>query len=280
MPLTDLVRALKVPAGPFPAHYTRAGLDQPFVAADGRVFLHYANIRLESQFLPIVETASGKSYGHAASFQAFGLSNRIPLLPEAVFVLPTDDAEFIDLDRLVRTLHALNYLTRPARGNLLLKVHARHVLSVPADHGLAFEEILRPCGLFPDQITLEIDTDGIADTGHLVKAVASYRSRGYGIAIARFGRSHLDFGLLRELRPSIVKLDPLLLASTRPLARIIDNLRRLPARVLIEGRDIASLHKAGLAGEIDLLQAYAPPRRLLHVAPSCPARPGAERDAA
>lgn len=60
----------------------------------------------------------------------------------------------------MRTLHALNYLTKPSRGNLLLKVHTRHVLSVPSDHGHAFEEILKPCGLFPEQITLEIEIDG------------------------------------------------------------------------------------------------------------------------
>ncbi|HEX6734145.1 MAG TPA: EAL domain-containing protein [Azonexus sp.] len=270
MPLTDLVRTLNAPNGAFPRHYSRSGLDQPFVSTNGRVFLHYANIRLESQFLPIVETATGKLHGHAASFQAFGLFNQIPLLPEAVFVLPTDDAEFIYLDRLVRTLHALNYLTRPARGNLLLKVHARHVLSVPADHGLAFEEILKPCGLFPEQITLEIDIDGIEDRDHLVRAVQSYRSRGYGIAAGRFGRSSIDFGLLRDIAPDIVKLDLLLLTSSRPLARIIDNIQQLPAKVLIEGRDSAMLRRSVVASGIDLLQAQLPERQLYHAFPGTP----------
>lgn len=266
MPLTDLVRTLNRPNGVFPRHYAQSGLDQPFVSADGRVFLHYANIRLESKFLPIVETASGKLHGHAASFQAFGLSNGIPLLADALFVLPTDDAEFVYLDRVVRTLHALNYLTRPSQGNLLLKVHARHVASVPADHGLAFEEILRPCGLFPEQITLEIDTGGNVDRQHLLRAVANYQSRGYAIAIGRFGRGDIDFGLLRELRPDLIKLDPLLLESGRPLGRIIDNLHRLPAQVMIEGHDIGGLEKAGLATAIDLVQAHVPVRRLHHAA--------------
>lgn len=268
MPLTDLIRTLNAPNGVFPKHYAHNGLDQPFVAADGRVFLHYAGIRLESHFLPIVETVSGNLHGHAAVLQAFGLSNGIHLLPEAVFVIPTDDAEFVYLDRLVRTLHALNYLTRPSRGNLLLKVHTRHVLSVPTDHGLAFEEILRPCGIFPEQLTLEIDSDGIADEQRLIAAVDSYRSRGYGIAASRFGRSRINFDLLRRLRPDIVKLDPTLLASSRPLGRIIDNLHRLPAQVLVEGRDTASLRRAGLAGDIDLLQAYSPRRGLFHAAGS------------
>ena len=176
MPLSDFVRTLNAPNSFFPKHYAVTGLDQPFVAINGRIFLQYANIRLESHYLPIIELASGKLHGHAASFKAFGLSTRIPLLPEAVFVLPTDDEEFIYLDRLVRTLHALNYLTKPAQGNLLLKVHTRHVLSVPSDHGLAFEEILKPCGLFPDQITLEIEIDSSADSERLVPSIATSRA--------------------------------------------------------------------------------------------------------
>ena len=268
MPLSDLIRTLNSPTDTLPGHFAQSGLDQPFVALDGRVFLHYANIRLESQFLPIIEAKTGKTHGHAASLQAFGLSNRQPISPEAVFVLPTDDAEFVYLDRLVRTLHALNYLTRPTRGNLLLQVHARHVMSVPADHGLAFEEILRPCGLFPEQITLEIDIEGVDDIPHLIKAVASYRSRGYGIAISHFGRRRLDFGILRELRPDIIKLDGLLLSSARPLQRIIEALRKLPAQVLIEGIDTAAMRKGAQVGNIDLLQAHAPVRRLLHSIPT------------
>lgn len=258
MPFSDLVRTLNSPNGVFPKHYASTGLDQPFVATEGRVFLQYANIRLESQYLPIVELASGKLHGHAASFQAFGLSTQIPVLPEAVFVLPTDDEEFIYLDRLVRTLHALNYLTKPSRGNLLLKVHSRHVLSVPADHGLAFEEILKPCGLFPEQITLEIAIDDSSDADRLIRAIRNYKSRGYAIAASRFGRNHLDFGLLQEIQPDIVKLDPLLIDSPRPLTRIVDNLRRLPSKVLLEARNLQSLKKSGLLAHVDLLQTHQP----------------------
>ena len=171
---------------------------------------------------------------------------------------PTDDEEFIYLDRLVRTLHALNYLTKPTQGNLLLKVHNRHVLSVPSDHGLAFEEILKSCGLFPDQITLEIEIDNGDDSDRLVRAVHNYQSRGYAISASKFGRTHLDFGLLREIQPNIVKLDPSLVASPRPLSRIIDNLRKLPSQVLLEGMNVQTLRKSGLFGSIDLLQNSLP----------------------
>jgi EAL domain-containing protein (putative c-di-GMP-specific phosphodiesterase class I) len=97
---------------------------------------------------------------------------------------------------MVRTLHALSYLARADfAGTLLLKVNRRHVMSVPTDHGLAFEEILRSCGLTPQQITLELDADGLEDVDHFTRAVAAYRQRGYGIALSGFGRSSIDLSL-------------------------------------------------------------------------------------
>ena len=264
MPLTELVNTLNSPhVRKTPSIFRYSGLEHPFVAADGRVFIHYAGIRLESKFLPIVNTVSGAFHGHASTIQAFGLANNIPMMPEAVFVLPSDDEEFVHLDRLVRTLHALNYLTRPTRGNLLLRVHPRHILSVPANHGLAFEEILRPSGLFPDQITLEIDTDtdAVENSAHFVHAIASYRSRGYSIAVSNFGRTQLDFGFLREIQPDIVKLSPFLLGSSRPLGRIIDNIHKLQARVLIEGIDTGKLCQSAADLDVDLLQAHTTDHR-------------------
>lgn len=259
MPLSEIVHALNYPASGQSSDFLRhTGLDHPFVAADGRAFIHYANIRLESKFLPIIETISGKTHGHASTTQAFGLSNQIPISPDAVFVLPTDAEEFVYLDRLVRTLHALNYLTQPVRGNLLQRVHSRHIISVSNNHGLAFEEILRSCGLFPDQVTLEINTDAVADKEHFVRAIANYRSRGYHIAISHFGRTELDFSFLAKLQPDIVKLDNLLLASSRPLDRIIGNICDLHARVLIEGVDSADLRRNADALGIDLIQMHAP----------------------
>lgn len=247
MPLTDLVRFLNTRAD----HRSHgACFSTPFVSTATGVFVHFANLRLESRFIPVIEASTGKLHGHTASLQVLGLATSRPLSPEALFVLPSDDDEFIYLDRLVRTLHALNYQTQKIRGNLLLKVHHRHVMSVPADHGLAFEELLRPCGLLPEQITLEIDSHGIDDFGHLHHAVHNYQSRGYGIAISRFGSGRLDFETLRDLRPQIVKLDPLLRHSARPLKRMVCNLHALNSRVLIDGEEHESLHEEG----IDLIQ--------------------------
>ena len=192
MPLTDLVQHLNhqhnsLPAGRFTARFRSSG--------DGQVFVHFANLALESVFLPITAMPSHRIHGHAAALRVYGLTTGNPVSADAVFVLPVDDQEFVYVDRLVRTLHALSYLARPLRGTLLLKVNRRHVMSVPTDHGLAFEEILRSCGLTPQQITLELDADGLADVDHFARAVTAYRQRGYGIALSGFGRSSIERSL-------------------------------------------------------------------------------------
>jgi EAL domain-containing protein (putative c-di-GMP-specific phosphodiesterase class I) len=264
MPLSEFVRYLNA-QHPLPASWLHS--TTPFVARDGHVFVHFANLRLESRFSPIVDTASGKLCGHAAGLHAVGLRNHQLLEPEAIFVLASDDEEFSYLDRLVRTLHALNYLThldRHSRGTLLLRVHPRHVASVVADHGLAFEEVLRACGLLPEQIMLEIEIDGVDDAAHLVQAVANYRSRGYGIAIGRFGRREINYALLQEIRPAIVKFDPLLLVSARSLQPMVDQVRELGALLMIEGVDAAVLRKDAREGGFDLLQVHTPLRSLRH----------------
>lgn len=269
MPLTDLIHHLNrqqdsLPAGRFAARF--------LLSFDGRAFLHVANLSLESVFLPITSTASGRVQGHAAALRGYGLTTGNPVSQDVVFILPADNEEFVRLDRLLRTLHALNYLTGPVGGTLLLKVHRRHVMSVPSEHGLAFEEILRPCGFLPQQITLELDADGLPDVNHFMRAIASYRRRGYGIALSRFGRSSLDIALLCALQPDIVKLDPLLLASTLSIERLVEQIHNLGAKVAIEGPDQDELRRLGRKAGVDLVQPAQSAERFVSV--STRLRPG------
>lgn len=260
MPLTDFVRYLNAQL-PWPTSALRS--TTPFASENGRVFVHFGALRLESIFSPIVDTRNGELRGHAARLNATVKTSHQPFDADAVFNLPNDDGELVFLDRLVRTLHALNYLTyreRHSGGLLLLKVHPRHVASVAADHGLAFEEILRGCGLLPKQIMLELEIDGVEDTAHLAKAISSYKSRGYSIGIGRLGRNAIDFSLLREMRPALVSFDHRVLFSANPIRPIIEQLHDLGVQALFEGLNSATLRGDALENGFDLLQVHAPER--------------------
>ena len=269
MPLSDFVRYLNaqqtLPGSGLPS-------TTPFVAEDGQVSVHFAKLRLESCYSPIVALASGEVRGHAAGLRVFGRNNHRLFEPDAVFVLPADDAQFVYLDRLVRTLHTLNYLTyrqRRAHGTLLLKVHPRHVASTSAGHGLAFEEVLRTCGLLPEQITLEIEIDATDDVAHLRRAVDNYKRRGYAIAVGRFGRRQSNFDLLRDLAPAIVKFDSALTASTTSFRPLVERVHDLGAQVMIGCVDGSTVRGEALADGVDLMQVPELSARAERVAEAC-----------
>ncbi|MGL5632210.1 MAG: EAL domain-containing protein [Azovibrio sp.] len=229
MPLTDLVRYLNAQdekTTPDPEQ------DTPFFFQDGRVFVRFAGLHLGTRFTPIVKAATGQMHGHTAELSAYHQGDNTPLNLCSIFTLPLDDKEFIYLGRLVRTLHVLNYLNLKLKGNLLLKVHPRHVLDVPSEHGLAFETLLHSCGLMPDQITVELEIDNIKNEEHLKQAIANYKRQGYWIAIHRFGRNILCYDLLRKLSPHIVHLDASLFNFPEKLKKVMEYIHALGAQIL------------------------------------------------
>ena len=237
MPLTDFIRYLNAQ---LPFSHSQLQLTSPFYSEGGRVLVRYRHLRLESEFLPIVETAGGGVRGHAARLLATAEHSYQSVAEPAVFALPESSEELVFVDRLTRTLHTLNYLTyldRKSRGLLLLKVHPRHVAGVARDHGLAFEEILRACGLLPDEITLELGVPEDADAGHLLRAIANYKLRGYGIALAGAGRRPPGLGLVRAAGPAIVGLRPPETARSGAVRRYVDALHALRISALVRGEE-------------------------------------------
>jgi EAL domain-containing protein (putative c-di-GMP-specific phosphodiesterase class I) len=267
VPLTDFVRYLNAQL-PNPASALRAGVR--FLSESGRVFVYYADLRLASEFSPVIDTASGELRGHCARLRVTRKRDGKPLDAATLFALPEDDRDLIFVDRLVRTLHTLNYLTygeRRAQHLLLLKVHPRHVASVAADHGLAFEEILRACGLLPQNVVLELEiasvqagaaNDLAADPAHWLRAAANYQSRGYAVAVKRFSGSAADFALVELVRPALVRVDARLAAEPEALSRALGRLRALGCQVLGEGAGNESARAAAWQSGLHLLQQCLP----------------------
>lgn len=63
-------------------------------------------------------------------------------------------------------------------------------------------------GFSTDRLTFEIvETEDIADTGHLVSIIREYRKQGFKIALDDFGTGYSGLSRLVTLKPDIVKLD-------------------------------------------------------------------------
>jgi hypothetical protein len=104
---------------------------------------------------------------------------------DSIFNSLDNNDQIVHLDRLVRTLHSLNYLQQfdGQEHVLSLQVQPRHIVSVTEDHGKTFEAILSDCGLKPERVLLHTRLLDHATLTHFQKALTSYKQRGYKIGV-------------------------------------------------------------------------------------------------
>lgn len=164
-------------------------------------------LELSSVFQSIV-TPDGRLHGEEALLRA--RSHGLKISPLSVFRIAAAQGVLVPFDRLVRTLHLINFISRPdSHGRLYLNVHPR-LLGEVSQHGVVFEEILHSVSWEPGRVTLELREEDVVpgDFPRLRAAVNNYRQRGYGIAIDDFGGyQHNRLDRLHELAPDVVKLD-------------------------------------------------------------------------
>lgn len=119
----------------------------------------------------------------------------------------------VNMDRLCRTVHMLNYLPYAWNdGFLSVEVNPRHVLSIKQNHGAYFEEVLGRCGLTPKQVVISVPFEHLSNSYQLalVQGLNNYRSRGYQLAV-RLSQTHPEqikqsTVLVTRLSPDFVKL--------------------------------------------------------------------------
>lgn len=262
MPLADLIRTfnradgLATPPG--------SPVNAELVVAGTRAAARFDGFTLTSVFQPIVDLQKKRVMGHEALLRATAPEGSA-VSPEDVFALPGATSDIVYLDRLTRTLHALNFLVqrRQVGGYLYLNVHPRHLTAVNTSHGLVFEAILKRCGLAPADIVLEVQESEIDDDTRLLDAVANYRQRGYIIAIDNFGRRHSNLDRLWRLKPEIVKLDHSLVAAAAEderaalvVAKLVEIVHALSAITVAEGIETAAQLKAARKAGVDLVQGH------------------------
>lgn len=175
MPLTDLIRYFNVA--------DTAG-DSTLYPEGERVAAWHRGLRLRSLFQPIVELRRERIVGHRASLLATTDNGEV-LDSAAAYASCASEEAIVHFDRLVRTLHALNFLAqrRLTGGYLQVGVHSRHLQAVQSQHGLVYEAILKRCGLAPEDIVLEITCEAIPPTPRLLAAIQNYRQRNYRVAL-------------------------------------------------------------------------------------------------
>lgn len=219
---------------------------------DDRVAGTYRAARLTSVFQPVADRTGtvGGQVGYVRC-QGEGL---VDLSPWQLFVLAASDEELVRLDRLCRTVHALNYFGADEGARRLhLLVELRLLTAVPDDHGRAFERVLSSFAVKTGRVVIELPGEAGCNAGLLAHVIANYRYHGYAVAV-RARPATLE--TVAELRPDIVRLDLRDYAEGR-LRDAVALARRLGAQVLVERLDSPAAVESALEMGADLMQGFA-----------------------
>jgi EAL domain-containing protein (putative c-di-GMP-specific phosphodiesterase class I) len=231
----------------------QAATDYPLQRGDdGWVVGHFFESSLTSLFQPVFDLAERRVVGHAGHVRtepsAPGGSTGAGT-PLGLFALATDDPLLVRLDRLCRTLHALNYFDRAIGDQVLyLGVQARLLESVKDGHGRAFERVLDLFGVETSRVVIEIPPEVNADHRLFKHVTVNYRSRGYRIACTHSGRPDDWMVDLGSLYPDVVRLDAQGLREPGSRA-LIDVIHRFGGSVLVQEiereEDVAAAVRSG-----------------------------------
>lgn len=189
---------------------------------DGQVHGHIFNCWLGSSFHRIRDLGSGATSAYAGRVR--GVSEEDQGLPLWTYLDgAASDDESVALDRLCRTLHAINFFRRADAGaqTLHLNVHDRLLSAVSSNHGMAFRRILDSLRLPIGQVVLQLPAVNARQNWMLNYVADNYRRNGFRISVK--------------------------VASPAQLASVLGHAR-------VDGVRIASLHGAGAA---ELTQALA-----------------------
>ncbi|WP_317204933.1 EAL domain-containing protein [Janthinobacterium sp.] len=212
--------------------------------AEGRALGRFFNCTMTSAFQPLRRLDTGAVLAFEGLARSVSAADQGLSLWKLLDHAASDD-ESVELDRLCRMLHAINFFRQEQEreADLYLSVHDRLLSAVSSNHGHAFQRILDALGLPIGRIVLQLPAV-TPNQGWLLNYVAdNYRRNGFRLAVnAASAREAL--GLLERLRPDAFKIDARALAdasATRELlaqceaARIRVIFKRLETRQEREG---------------------------------------------
>ena len=226
------------------------------VLSDGRVVGDFFQCRLSSVFQPIVDAKRREVIGHHGYLRVAGEHGE-SVAPRGVFSQAADDATLVKLDRLTRSLHALNYFgLASAAARLFVHVEQRLLSTVTAEHGRVFEGILAELGQQPERVVISLPAATGENAPLLVRSALNYKNRGYKVLLQVRDLGDLARGNLFLAEPHFVQVDVPTTDAAASTARVILALRRADIRTV--ARKIETEADAELARDLgfDCLQGH------------------------
>lgn len=186
-----------------------------WLGKQGKAHGRYLNCTLTSVFQPIRELRNHRAVGVQGFMRSYARNNarNNARSDEGLSVwklldtTATDD-QSIELDRLCRLLHAVNFYRQPemVEADLYLSVHARLLAAVDSNHGMSFRHVLDLLELPHRKVVLQLPAIQ-AEQAWIAHYVAdNYRRNGFRLAI-NVADAKQGLEQMRQIGPDVIKLD-------------------------------------------------------------------------
>ncbi len=177
-----------------------------FAGKDGRISARFFNARLSSVFQPIRSSVDCRLLGYEAFVRTLSLNDQGLSIWKLLEHATTDD-ESVELDRLCRLLHAINFFRQTVmeESDLYLSVHNRLLTAVAGNHGAAFQRVLSKLDISQEKIVLQLPAIVPSQRWAITHVAENYRRNGFRLAVHA---QHIEqaFDLLERVRPEVIKL--------------------------------------------------------------------------
>jgi EAL domain-containing protein (putative c-di-GMP-specific phosphodiesterase class I) len=188
----------------------------------GRAHGRYFNSTLTSAFQPIRVPQENRIVGVQGFIRSHSSSDDGLSIWKLLDTVATD-AQSIELDRLCRLLHVINFYRQPemADVDLYVSVHPRLLAAVDSNHGMSFRHVLDVLDVPHQRIVLQLPAIETRQAWLLNYVADNYRRNAFRLAVnvadAREGRL-----LLQEIRPDVIKVDSRELLDENAVRRLLE----------------------------------------------------------
>jgi hypothetical protein len=211
--------------------------EQPLWQADsGEISGRHKGYILSSAFAPVRERDSGKLVGYEGITLCRSQADQSWSSWNALEQAASDD-ESVELDRLCRLLHLLNFYRQDGAlgSELYLSVHQRLLHAVSSDHGTHFRNVIESLNVPTNRIHVQLPPSS-PDQCLLISYVAdNYRRNRFGV-VATAADPQDGLFLLERVRPhALVLVDA---AGAKPQAQaLLDLCHRLGVILVFKDLD-------------------------------------------
>jgi len=211
-----------------------------WVADDGQAYGRYFNSSLTSAFQALRSTLDLQVVGYQATARSYapGQQSESGLSLWRLLDHAASDDESVELDRLCRLLHAINFYRQPqAFGqDLYLHVHSRLLAAVQQNHGAAFRRILDTLELPHQHIALELPHNSSNQRWILNHVSANYQLNGFRIVV-NVGDIAQGSELARHPNIAAIRLDGSSALDSDALASLCSVARETGTNIIIKKLD-------------------------------------------